>query len=159
MDNQTTAESQKPGLSRGKRIALGIAIGTVVFTLCGFGLLAVSFLNTNPFVLWRHLEISAADIPMYPGASDIVQQGPAAGGFPEVYTWTFASADAPEVVWKFYVEEMRRRWGFREASTSDSGERGLIVESCPFYTLSMSNTTAGAATYSYTIRFGKEPCR
>lgn len=159
MDNQTTAESQKPGLSRIKRIALGIAIGIVVFTLCGLGLLAVSFLNTNPGVLWRHLEISAADIPMYPGASEIVQQGPAPEGFPEVYTWTFASADAPEVVWQFYAEEMRRRWGFREATTSDSGARGLIVESCPFYTLSMSSAAAGAATTGYTIRFGKEPCR
>ncbi len=95
---------------------------------------------------------------MYPNAYDISQQGPASGGYSKVYTWTFSSNDAPEAVWQFYGKQMSRRWGFREASASDSGVRGLIVDSCPFYYLSMSSASIDATTYRYTIRFGEEPC-
>lgn len=157
MDNQRIAEPGSAGASRGQKILWIVGIGAA-FLLCMLAIVALAFVQSTG-MLRRHLEISAADIPLYPNTRDISQQGSATGGFPQVTTWTFTSGDAPEVVWQFYEEQMRRRWGFREVSPSDSGVRGLIVDSCPFYHLAMSSAAIDATTYRYTIRFGEEPCR
>ena len=107
----------------------------------------------------KYLEIDSSDVPIYANAQNISQTGPITEDATEVYSWSFSSNDAPEVVWQFYLDEMSQRWGFYDTSSPQSSEKSLIVQSCPFYYLEMTSTPIDSTTYNYVIKFSKELCR
>ena len=115
--------------------------------------------SCSPNIFSRTLEIKADDIPIYPNAHNITREGPLtltdAPGIS--YIWKFTTNDTPEIVWRFYIDEMNRKWGFY-GSIPQSEDKSLIVYSCPFYYLEMTSTSFDIKTYSITIKFVREYC-
>jgi len=148
---------QKSGLSHWKNMVLGLLIGIAVAILGCILISAITIWNGTRMP--KYLEINLSDVPVYPNAYNISQQGPIDEYGTEVYSWSFSSNDAPDIVWQFYLDEMSQRWGFYDTSSPQSPEKSLIVQSCPFYYLEMTSAPIDSTTYNYVVQFSKELCR
>ena len=157
MGNKMSTKPQKSRLSPWKNAVLGVIIGIAVGLLGCFIIYAVTIWSGTRMP--RYLEIDPSEVPIYANAQNVSQGGPITEDAAEIYSWSFSSNDAPDVVWQFYLDEMSQRWGFYDVSSPQSSQRGLIVQSCPFYYLEMSSTLIDSTTYSYVIQFTKELCR
>ena len=124
-------------MSSCRRIFLAVFILSLILLACG-----------NPY---RHLEIDADEIPIYPNAQNITREGPTTDVY-EAYTWSFATTDTPETVWQFYVDEIGRRWKFH------AGDYRLTIQSCPLYYVIMTSEPADGETYHIKIKFSQDPC-
>jgi len=157
MGNKVSSNLQKSRLSPWKNIVLGLIIGIALAIL---GCLLISAITIwNGTRMQKYLEIDPSDVPIYANAQNVSLKGPITEDATEVYSWSFSSNDAPEVVWQFYLNEMSQRWGFYDVSSPQSPQRSLIVQSCPFYYLEMTSTPIDSTTYNYVIQFSKELCR
>jgi hypothetical protein len=157
MGNKMSSDPQEPKISLWKNAILGLIIGIALAIL---GCVIISGIT-----IWsgtrmpKHLEIDSSEVPIYANAQNISQEGPIIEDATEVYSWSFSSTDAPDVVWQFCLEEMSQRWGFNDVSSPQSLEKSLIVQSCPFYYLEMTSTPIDSTTYNYVVQFSKELCR
>lgn len=157
MGNKMSSKPQKSRLFPWKNIVLGLIIGIALAILGYFLISAITIWNGTRTP--KHLVINSSDVPIYANAQNISQKGPITEDATEVYSWSFSSNDAPDVVWQFYLDEMSQRWDFYDVSSPQSAQRSLIVQSCPFYYLEMTSTPIDSTTYNYIIQFSKELCR
>lgn len=127
--------------------------GSLLYWKVGFSLnRMVSYLYYD----WEDLEIDASEIPVYPNAKiiSITYNEPTEfNRIKNISTWKFTTNDAPETIWKFYVGEMGRKWGFYEWPLLPEFPSRLIIISCPTYELVMTNSTIDNITYQVTIQF------
>jgi hypothetical protein len=148
MDDQTILNSD--------RSRLPLWIGIILIILCGICLLVLTQLagailaSQGP----KELHIGADEIPIYPNAKmlSIAQDEPAENNIRSVSTWKFTTSDTPQMVWKFYVDEMGSRWGFYEWPLTESPLH-LTVVSCPTNNLYMTSSLIDNITYQVTIQF------
>jgi hypothetical protein len=129
--------------------------GSLLYWKVGFSLnRAASYLYYD----WENLEIDASEIPVYPNAKIVsitYNESAEANGI--VSTWKFTTNDTPETVWKYFVGEMGRKWGFYEWPLTKHPLH-LAVISCPTYELIMTSSTIDNITYQVTIQFMSRPC-
>ncbi|MDO9303269.1 MAG: hypothetical protein Q7T89_17905 [Anaerolineales bacterium] len=153
---------KKLRMSRFAILAIGFVIFSIIFCYgsllywkVGFSLnRVVSYLYYD----WEDLEIDASEIPVYPNAKIIsITYDESAEANRIVSTWKFTTNDAPKTVWKYFVGEMSRRWGFFEHPLTEFPSR-LIIMSCPTYELNMTSSTIDNTTYQVTIQFISRPC-
>ncbi|MGD0174567.1 MAG: hypothetical protein ABSC61_09145 [Anaerolineales bacterium] len=157
MEIQPISNTNQPKLSFRMKIALILGSVVILVALFSFGYFAFVLYGSGVSIFSKSLNINVDEVPMYPNAHNIINEEPLKNTF-EVHKWKFTTIDTPEMVWKFYVYEMGRRWGFYDSSSPQSAEKSLIVHSCPFYSLDMTSTSIDTNTYSITIRLLKEPC-
>jgi hypothetical protein len=125
-----------------------------------FALFVLSLNSACATVFGKHLDITVDEVPVYPNAQNVVRENQGPEGFEEyIYTWSFTTSDTPDDVWQFYADEMGREWGFYDVSSPQSDDYSLIVKSCPFYYVDMTNTVDDDGSYNIIITFGKELCR
>ena len=108
-----------------------------------------SGLGTISFLLWCNVKESTLDsspMPIYPNAQNIIREDP--DGFSSTYKFT--TKDDPETVWKFYVDEGRRR-GFHDMSEPNSPKKSLVYNFCSTAQLDMTSKSIDPITYSITI--------
>lgn len=128
-----------------------------LFAVLSLVALVVLFLTSCALNSGRYLDIAAQDIPIYPNADSVVQDGPSMNELDELYTWTFTTPDTPEMVWQYYKDEMGKRWGFYEPQ-SNSFDKTLIVQSCPFYSINMTTSEITQSGQEIMLHFRKQPC-
>ena len=157
MDNQTISKLKKPRSSLWKRVAPALGIGFVL-GFCLFAFAYITGIGPLLWYSWKFVEISADEIPIYPNAQNIIHEESVDNTL-EIGTWKFTTNDDPETVWKFYVDEMGRRWDFFEWPLLPESSRRLIVRSCPAYEFDMTSTSIDAMTYGVTIQLSYDPCR
>lgn len=157
MGNKMSSNPQKSKLSLWKNAVLGLIIGITLAILGCFTISVITIWSGTRMP--KYLEIDSSEIPIYANAQNVSQEGPITEDATEVYSWSFSSNDAPDVVWQFYLDEMSQKWGFHDVSSPQSPQRSLIVQSCPFYYLEMTSTPINSTTYNYVIQFSKELCR
>jgi hypothetical protein len=161
MSKQTLAENNEPASLPGKKIAINAGLGFILLALfsgCLFVFVTVGlpFIGFGSF-LWCGLTsktVKIDEIPMYPNAQNIVYEKPPAEAF-EFGTWTFTTTDDPDTVWKFYVDEMGRKWGF----TKSSSETLVLLNACQDYTFKMTSQPMDTVKYLITITVDYEPYR
>ena len=157
MDNKLLSNPRNSRFSFWLKVVLGLIGGIVLVALSVFGVLSL--------IIWsgtrmpEYLEIEIPEVPIYTNAHNVSFEGPIIEYGTEIYTWSFSSSDAPDMVWQFYLDEMSQRWGFVDRSAPQSFDKILVVHSCPFYYLKMTSSQNNANTYDYIIRFNKEGCR
>ncbi len=157
MDNKLLLNPKNSKLLLWKKIVLGLIGGIILVFLGSFGLAIITILIGTRMP--EYLEIDSSEVPIYTNAQNVLQEEPITEDITEVYSWSFSSSDAPDIVWQFYVDEMSQRWGFYDASSPQSIYKSLMVHSCPFYYLEMTSTQTDSTTYNYIIKFSKELCR
>ncbi len=129
--------------------------GSLLYWKVGFSLnRMVSYLYYD----WENIKINPSEIPVYPNAKIVsitYNESAEANGI--VNIWKFTTNDTPDTVWKYYVDEMNRRWGFFEHPMTEFPLH-LVVISCPTYGLVMTSSTIDNITYQVTIQFISRPC-
>ena len=103
------------------------------------------------YCLISPFKINANDIPVYPNAQNITREEP-----PMVSILEFTTSDDPEIVWKYYVDVMWRKWGFREYPLQQ-GDKRLVVAKCNSYDFYMTSTQFDSNTYNITLQLEVVP--
>ena len=133
---------------------ISVLLIAFILVVCGLSLIY----SWDESLFWKNLDIKPNEIPIYPNAQSITQEEPILDGY-ELYRWSFITNDTPDKVWSFYADKMSNKWGFYDTSSEKFNDHSLVVKSCPFYHLSMTDTSIDDKTYKIFIEFGKEPCR
>ncbi len=104
--------------------------------------------------------INPDEIPIYPNAQGVIREGPLRsapdvvgyGGAAAVYVWRFTTSDPPETVWRYYENEMGRRWDFHGTFAPQAVQQEMDVsQTCPFYALIMTSKATDSARYSIAL--------
>jgi hypothetical protein len=164
MAKQIISNIKNAELSRLDKIALRFfGVGFLV-VVCSFCLLALVWFSPIGYILsmvWyssTSVKIDASEIPIYPNAQNVIHEKPTENLL-ELATWKFTTNDSPEKVWKFYVDELSRRWGFFKSGDDTVYSRELVRAGCPAYLVDMTSSSTDNETYNITILFRYDPCR